>query len=400
MAASKIKTQVKRTNNINSEVMFQRLLAVNAYKKVPTERVFAFENTPVPTSLFSEDGTMLKCKKSDFMTMLEGLLPDKITHIHKADTLIFDGMALVQSLSPQSEHLTFRYMAEMFMKHVFKKASNIANVKTVHIVFDRYSNISLKTQTRNGRAYAKKRGSDCIVVHSPDTDVLVLLLHHFAAIGVGKMYMSTGRTGIHTDSKRYIPIHDLFDMISEDQMNVMLSVYCLTGCDTTSSFYGKGKKKAFKLLMQSSSKYQPLSDMGEDASLTPLQKSACVTFVADLYGSSGCSTLNSIRSLWIWRHALIGIHHLPSPTQFGYETNPDNGTLQPVMMNQSVAAPELLNDMVCNCSLCSDDCSCFRNKQPCTGACGCGGSTSNESTDTICTNVFTLTSLIHEEDLD
>ncbi|WAR02367.1 LOW QUALITY PROTEIN: hypothetical protein MAR_008925, partial [Mya arenaria] len=33
MAASKIKTQVKRTNNINSEVMFQRLLAVNAYKK-------------------------------------------------------------------------------------------------------------------------------------------------------------------------------------------------------------------------------------------------------------------------------------------------------------------------------------------------------------------------------
>ncbi|WAR13564.1 hypothetical protein MAR_027744, partial [Mya arenaria] len=151
MATSKIKTQVKRTNNINSEVMFQRLLAVNAYKKVSTERVFAFENTPVPTSLFSEDGTMLKCKKSDFMTMLEGLLPDKITHIHKADTLIFDGMALVQSLSPQSEHLTFRYMAEMFMKHVFKKASNIANVKTVHIVFDRYSNISLKTQTRNGR---------------------------------------------------------------------------------------------------------------------------------------------------------------------------------------------------------------------------------------------------------
>ncbi|WAR02371.1 hypothetical protein MAR_008929 [Mya arenaria] len=299
---------------------------------------------------------MLKCKKSDFMTMLEGLLPDKITHTHKADTLIFDGMALVQSLSPQSEHLTFRYMAEMFMKHVFKKASNIANVKTVHIVFDRYSNISLKTQTRNG-------------------------------------------------------------------------LYCLTGCDTTSSFYGKGKKKAFKLLMQSSSKYQPLSDMGEDASLTPIQKSACVTFVADLYGSSGCSTLNSIRSvkalkslasknlpptensfhlhclrcviqLWIWRHALIGIHHLPSPTQFGYETNPDNGTLQPVMMNQPVAAPELLSDMVCNCSLCSDDCSCFRNKQPCTGACGCDGSTSNESTDTICTNVFILTSLIHEEDLD
>ena len=41
------------------------------------------------------------------MTMLEGFIPDKITRIHKADTLIVDGMALVQSLLPHSEHLIF-----------------------------------------------------------------------------------------------------------------------------------------------------------------------------------------------------------------------------------------------------------------------------------------------------
>ena len=38
--------------------------------------------------LFYEDGTMLKCKYVDFMTMLGGLIPDKITRIHNADTLI------------------------------------------------------------------------------------------------------------------------------------------------------------------------------------------------------------------------------------------------------------------------------------------------------------------------
>ena len=83
---------------------------------------FVFENTPVSTSMFSEDGTLLKCKKSDFMTMLEGLLPERIIHIQKADTIIFDGMAIVQSLLPHSEHTTFKVMAKLFMQHILTEA--------------------------------------------------------------------------------------------------------------------------------------------------------------------------------------------------------------------------------------------------------------------------------------
>ena len=83
--------------------------------------------------------------------MLEGLIPDKITRIQKADILIFDGMALVQSLLPHFEHLIFRNMADMFFKHIFQIARNITDVKTVHVLFDRYSKGSLKMQTRNER---------------------------------------------------------------------------------------------------------------------------------------------------------------------------------------------------------------------------------------------------------
>ena len=61
--------------------------------------------------------------------LLEGLIPDKITRIQKADTLIFDGMAFVQSLLPHFEHLIFRNMAEMFFKHIFQIARNITDVK-------------------------------------------------------------------------------------------------------------------------------------------------------------------------------------------------------------------------------------------------------------------------------
>ena len=47
-------------------------------------------------------------------------------------------------------------------------------------------------------ACAKYKGTECILVYSADTDVLVLLVHHLAAIGLDEMYVSTGRTGVHT----------------------------------------------------------------------------------------------------------------------------------------------------------------------------------------------------------
>ena len=92
------------------------------------------------------------------MTMLEGLYQTRY-RIHKGDTLICDGMALVQSLLPHYEHLIFRNMAEMLFKHIFQKARNITDVKTVHEPFDRYSKSSLKMQTRNERGDSSTKNS-------------------------------------------------------------------------------------------------------------------------------------------------------------------------------------------------------------------------------------------------
>lgn len=43
--------------SLNGEVMYLRLLAVNAMKKVPLQRVLSFENSPVPLSIFADDGS-------------------------------------------------------------------------------------------------------------------------------------------------------------------------------------------------------------------------------------------------------------------------------------------------------------------------------------------------------
>ena len=60
--------------HITGEMMYLRLLAVNAHKKVPLDRVMSSENLPTPPSLFYETGTMLYGTKSDFLHKLEDLV--------------------------------------------------------------------------------------------------------------------------------------------------------------------------------------------------------------------------------------------------------------------------------------------------------------------------------------
>ena len=84
---------------MNAEVMYLRLLAINATKKVPLLRVLSFENSPVPLSMFKEDGTMITSKKSEFMHRLEALVPNKITTISEiVDATVYDGHAVIQLL--------------------------------------------------------------------------------------------------------------------------------------------------------------------------------------------------------------------------------------------------------------------------------------------------------------
>ena len=59
-------------------------------------------------------------------------------------------------------------------------------------------------------AYANK-DTECIVVYSLDTDVLLLLNHHLAAIGLCE------RTGIHTESLHVLHVLLIFTVAAEFQ---------------------------------------------------------------------------------------------------------------------------------------------------------------------------------------
>ena len=54
--------------------------------------------------------------------------------------------------------------------------------------------------------------------------------------------------------------------------------------------------------------------------------------------------------LWTWKHATTGVHDIMPLTNFGYDSSEDGSTVHPTLMRQPAAAPELLNDLTCECS--------------------------------------------------
>ena len=515
---------------IDGEVMYLRLLAVNARKKVPLKCVLSFENAPVPLSLFTEDGCMTACAKSDFMHKLEELIPgDKVTAIPSCDAVVFDGHASIQMLGAPTSlgKISFKDMAGRFISHILHSSTTTSatHVKQVHVVFDKYVEDSIKAQTRakrgerQGQIYhikgdgpipqnwkqflsdgqnkaglahyyseymaeyapallsheqtlvvsggdgektrsitrqavedvgslrsnqeeadtriilhavaAADNGANTIVVRSPDTDVLVLLLHHRPAIKAKEIFFLTGRDGKHTQLTRYIAVHTIYSLLETEQHRILLSAYCLTGCDTVSAFFGHGKRTAFRVMMQNADQLQDLAWLGYNDEMIPRNVQVAATkFVGILYGQSNCASLNDLRcekagkknlqgkklpptddafhlhllrcayQLLIWRQAVVPILTLPDATAYGYERIGNDG-LQPKTMAQSPAAPELLNDLVCDCQpdACAVDCSCLNSGQPCTSACNCKPSVDGQDGQ-LCANPLTLAAFDNDSDSD
>ena len=109
--------------------------------------------------------------------------------------------------------------------------------------------------------FANEHGYNKIILCSPDTDVAILCCYHFKIIGVNEFYFHTG-TG---SKRRYIPIHVIVSNLGDDICQSLPSVHALSGCDTTASLCGIGKKKVFKVTKANSSSLHILDHLGTTA---------------------------------------------------------------------------------------------------------------------------------------
>lgn len=90
---------------------------------------------------------------------------------------------------------------------------------------------------------ASKKGHERIMIRTVDTDVVVLATANFTLLGLRELWVGFG-----TGSRyRFLPIHEYANALGPSKCVALPIFHALTGCDTVSSFLGRGKKTAWKV---------------------------------------------------------------------------------------------------------------------------------------------------------
>ena len=243
-----------------------------------------------------------------------------------------------------------------------------------------------------------------VIIKTPDTDVLVLAIHYYPQMNrVKEFWIETGTVTRTTDLRRFIPVHDICHSQSPLFLKVLPAIHALTGCDSTSVFFGIGKSSVYKTISEKGvDSFAELVFLGGDDENTSIV-GAC-KFIASLYDPKGKekeaqSNMNVLRAklppceeslkqhvrraAWqtrIWISSHIAKPDLGSPLEYGWKREGEK--LVPVYY-EGLSASEVMQDLLCTCSkrnLCStDSCSCRKNRLACVELCSCHG-------DDVCQN--------------
>jgi len=266
-----------------------------------------------------------------------------------------------------------------------------------------------------------------IVVQSSDTDVLLLCLHYYSQmVNTEEIWFQTGAVSNIKDGRRFLPVHELYRYTGVSVCSLLPAVHALTGCDTTSSFFGIGKKSVYKLLLSKPEQFLSLTSLSagdQESAIDGGRK-----FVASLYDPKGkfkdshcdlnklrvklatarsvnlvrlppCEasfTQHIIRAMLqtnVWMNSHIAKPVIRSPLGFGWEEC--RNTLLPVLFEGPMSS-DFLQDLVCTCkgkTSCSTNCVCNQQHLACTPICACEGSDR-------CKNSLTQEAISDEDDDD
>ena len=138
------------------------------------------------------------------------------------------------------------------------------------------------------------------IVHTPDTDVLILCLGHLHNIN-GDIFIRTS-TGDHL---RTISIQKIKDKLEnqigdlevspDDLCEALIGYHSFTGCDSVSAFAGKGKKKPWKIVLNSTEYVKAFKNLGTLWHISVEQLEVLEMFVCNMYCKSGGRDVNEFR---------------------------------------------------------------------------------------------------------
>ena len=121
-------------------------------RDVDVKRLFTYELSPVPTSMFSETGEMRIAKgKSTLKNVLKKEVSSRLL-VKQVPTVIIDGSAILYIIHWPPSGTIAEYVTG-FRKYIVRKLA----LHDVYLIFDRYQDYSTKGVTRSGRGSAHSR---------------------------------------------------------------------------------------------------------------------------------------------------------------------------------------------------------------------------------------------------
>ena len=250
--------------------------------------------------------------------------------------------------------------------------------------------------------HARHAGGTC-VIHSHDTDVLVLLLAHSSSLT--KCYMKKGRGAKSRIIDLSLVVNSLEMQLDPgiDKncfLEALIGVHAITGCDTISAFSGKGKWKAVQLLQRSQEKYvRAMASIGEEWEVSEDAFQDTEALVCQIYGKK-CQSVDVLRyeihcakggkvepealppcesslrlhvtranyQAAIWKRAIVLLPVIPSPCGRGWEVDNISNVVKFVWLGSKPAPKEVLELLSYKCKrACTvDNCCCLKAGLKCT----------------------------------
>ncbi|XP_065911780.1 uncharacterized protein [Dysidea avara] len=463
----------KKKVTINPMLLFSRLIAV-VQREEDMAQFFNYELTTIPTSLF-KDNYLRKTDKSQLSRGLKNSVEPSALNIQAK--YVLDGGALIHKLKWIKKG-TYQDIVKQYVSYVRAKYGNCC------IVFDGYKQgpsikdheherrvkkacadiqlIESMEANVNQETFLSNEGnkaqfisllscylkSDAQAVHnSPgdadtmiaacalqmamegkevnvvadDTDVLILLMHHWTDAMADVYFLSETKKS----QKKTLQVWRIRDLISKAGNIVtsqLLFIHAWTGCDTTSATFGQGKTNLVKKI-QVCKEVQQIALLMSASSATPdeVGKAGVRLFVI-LFGGKDGDSLNSLRHVkfleMVSASKVVDPQKLPPTERAAYfhslrvplqvmlwkmltheecQYNPEewgwrlDGTrLNPVMTDLPAAPETLLKFVRCKCKPSSRNpcgtnaCSCRKNGLKCVTACGdCRGVNCKNTDDII-----------------
>ena len=251
-------------------------------------------------------------------------------------------------------------------------------------------------------ADAARRGHRSVMVHTCDTDVLAIavsLVHEL--LGINELWLAFG-SGKHF---RYIAAHEIAVQLGPEKSRALPMFHALTGCDTVSSFSGKGKKTAWnawnafpevtdtftslsqgpaevtedamawieKFVIRMYDTTCSINNINETRQYMYCQKSRDIENIPPTQAALQQHALRAVyQAGYVWGQALLPSPDFPDPSLWGWKH--EDGVWKPVWTLLPLVISTCSELTRCNCKkACRTPCKCATAGLECSALCFCGG---------------------------